>query len=148
MGTRRPLSLRSAFVLLAGGALALYYTQRRRRKRGDEAGSEVATFSSPPDASSSSIGALSQLAVDAKAQQILDGLFQEAAACVSSLPDSALSQSDRLLLYALYKQATVGDRDFVHHYRMEPHRFSVATVNLNQDWKAIESRLLELIQSQ
>ena len=111
MGTRRPLSLGSAFVLLAGGALALYCTQRRRRKRGDEAGSEVATFSSPPDASSSSIGALSQLAVDAKAQQILDGLFQEAAACVSSLPDSALSQSDRLLLYALYKQATVGDRD-------------------------------------
>ena len=27
--------------------------------------------------------------------------------------------------------ATVGDRDFVHHYRMEPHRFSIATVNLD-----------------
>lgn len=52
-------------------------------------------------------------------------------------------RAEGMLLYA-----TVGDRDFVHHYRMEPHRFSVATVNLNQNWKAIESRLLELIQSQ
>jgi 5-methylcytosine-specific restriction enzyme subunit McrC len=51
--------------------------------------------------------------------------------------------AEGMLLYA-----TVDNRDYEHHYRMEPHRFSVATVNLNQDWKAIESRLLELIQSQ
>ena len=51
--------------------------------------------------------------------------------------------AEGMLLYA-----TVGDRDFVHHYRMEPHRFSIATVNLDQDWRAIEARLLELIVSQ
>jgi 5-methylcytosine-specific restriction enzyme subunit McrC len=51
--------------------------------------------------------------------------------------------AEGMLLYA-----TVDDRDYEHHYRMEPHRFSVATVNLNQDWQAIEARLLALIEGQ
>ena len=51
--------------------------------------------------------------------------------------------AEGMLLYA-----TVDDRDYEHHYRLAPHRFSVATVNLNQDWQAIEARLLALIEGQ
>ena len=45
-----------------------------------------------------------------------------------------------MLLYA-----TVGDNDFHHAFDMPPHRMSIATVNLDRDWEAIEARLLEVV---
>ena len=59
-------------------------------------------------------------AVPPEAAEVLTQLFQQAIERVASLPDSAVSQPDRLLLYALYKQATVGDRDIG-----RPSRFNV-----------------------
>ena len=76
---------------------------------------------------------LTQLARNARKQR-------ENGAAPAHLHDE---RAEGMLLYA-----TVDDRDYEHHYRMEPHRFSVATVNLNQNWKAIESRLLALISVQ
>lgn len=48
--------------------------------------------------------------------------------------------AEGMLLYA-----TVDDQDFHHAYQMPPHRFSLATVNLNQPWQNIEARLLSLV---
>ena len=45
-----------------------------------------------------------------------------------------------MLLYA-----TVDDNDFHHAFDMPPHRMSIATVNLDRDWEAIEARLLEVV---
>ena len=44
------------------------------------------------------------------AKEVLTQLFAEAAGRVKSLPDASVAPADRLLVYALYKQATAGDR--------------------------------------
>ena len=49
--------------------------------------------------------------------------------------------AEGLLLYA-----TVADRDYLHRFSMPPHRMSVATVNLTHPWRAIESRLLDVVE--
>lgn len=41
----------------------------------------------------------------------LDMIFRNAAAKIAQIPASQISQEDQLLLYGLYKQATVGDRN-------------------------------------
>ena len=46
-----------------------------------------------------------------------------------------------MLLYA-----TVGDNDFHHTFTMPPHKMAVATVNLAMEWKAIEDRLIEVVE--
>lgn len=45
-----------------------------------------------------------------------------------------------MLLYA-----TVNDQDFHHRYQMGPHAMAVATVNLGLPWRAVEARLLAVI---
>ena len=49
-------------------------------------------------------------AVPEDAKEVLAQLFAEAAGRVKSLPDAAVAPADRLLAYALYKQATAGDQ--------------------------------------
>ena len=49
-------------------------------------------------------------AVPEDAKEVLAQLFAEAADRVKSLPDAAVAPADRLLAYALYKQATAGDQ--------------------------------------
>ena len=49
-------------------------------------------------------------AVPEDAKEVLTQLFAEAADRVKSLPDGAVAPADRLLAYALFKQATAGDR--------------------------------------
>ena len=45
-----------------------------------------------------------------------------------------------MLLYA-----TVNDQDFHHRYQMGPHAMAVATVNLGLPWRAVEARLLAVV---
>ena len=45
-----------------------------------------------------------------------------------------------MLLYA-----TVGENNYTHRFAMPPHQITVATVDLNLPWQAIEERLLEVV---
>ena len=58
----------------------------------------------------------------------------------NSSPHPHDDRAEGMLLYA-----TVGENNYVHRFAMPPHEMTVATVDLNTPWQAIEQRLLDLI---
>ena len=82
----------AALASAAAVAAGLYYIYSYHKKR------RTYAASIPPGA------------VPKDTREVLTQLFAQAADRIKSLPDGAIAPADRLLAYALYKQATVGDR--------------------------------------
>ena len=105
------LSIVAAVALSAATAAGLYLIHHKRRT--EEATSSASSSCSAGDG----VAAVTRGgvpippgAVPEDAKEVLTQLFAEAAGRVKSLPDAAVAPADRLLAYALYKQATAGDR--------------------------------------
>lgn len=96
----------SVTALAAAVAAGLYYIYSYHKKR--------RTYSYAASTSSSSAcgdgDPIPSGAVPKDTREVLTQLFAQAAGRIKSLPDGAIAPADRLLAYALYKQATVGDR--------------------------------------
>ena len=101
-----------AVVALSAATAAGLYIYRKRRA---EAAKSFATSAGgAPDAAAAALTKggvpIPPGAVPEDAKEVLTQLFAEAADRVKSLPDGAVAPADRLLAYALFKQATAGDR--------------------------------------
>jgi len=91
----------------AAAAVGLYIYHKRRA-------TAAAAPASPPSSAFSASTTKGGVpippgTVPEDAKEVLAQLFAEAACRIKSLPDTAVAPADRLLAYALYKQATVGD---------------------------------------
>lgn len=103
-----------AVVALSSATAAGLYIYRKRRA---EAAKSSASQRPTSAGGATAAAALTKCgvpippgAVPEDAKEVLTQLFAEAAGRVKSLPDAAVAPADRLLAYALYKQATAGDR--------------------------------------
>ena len=115
----RSAALNGTLVVLAAAAAAaatLYVVRRRKNRGGDSPGGSSSDDTSCKSSSSQPSPLLTKGGIPIPAgtvpddaREVLTQLFEQAADRIRSLPDQAVSQSDRLLLYALYKQATIGD---------------------------------------
>uniref|UniRef100_A0A7S1Z4I0 ACB domain-containing protein n=1 Tax=Ditylum brightwellii TaxID=49249 RepID=A0A7S1Z4I0_9STRA len=111
--TAKIKSSQSTFILAAiGGAAALLlwrYTKKKREKSGsmDIANPKDNLLAIPPEGLEEMVAKLQKS-------------FDKAVLNLKTVPEKAIDQNDRLMVYGLYKQATVGDRNI-----SEPSKFNV-----------------------
>lgn len=89
---------RSTLVAIAAGSIALIslavlYSRSKRRRKDNSVAQARGGFGSSDDDENGTLTAL----------------FEQAAAQVAAMPDGAMSQGDKLMMYGLYKQATAGN---------------------------------------
>jgi len=94
-------SVAALAAAVAAGLYCIYSYHKKRRTYAASTSSSSACGDGDP---------IPPGAVPKDTREVLAQLFAQAADRIKSLPDGAIAPADRLLAYALYKQATVGDR--------------------------------------